>query len=40
MIEWTQNEGGLRIAVPERRSSEHAVAFAISGVLPADAAGK
>ncbi len=33
-IEWTQDANGLKIAVPERRPCDHAVAFAIAGVLP------
>jgi alpha-L-fucosidase len=33
-IEWTQDAAGLKIAVPERRPCDHAVAFAIDGVLP------
>jgi alpha-L-fucosidase len=30
-LQWTRSESGLRIQMPERRSSEHAIAFKISG---------
>ena len=39
-IEWTQDASGLKIAVPERRPCDHAVAFAIRGVLPAHPGGQ
>ena len=39
-IEWTQGADGLKIAVPERRPCDHAVAFAITGILPAAGAGQ
>jgi alpha-L-fucosidase len=32
-LEWTQGAGGLKISLPDRPPGDHAVAFAISGVL-------
>jgi len=32
-VEWTPDAGGLNISMPDRPAGEHAVVFAISGVL-------